>query len=230
MEIIPWLYGQAAKGFRNEPARKMKDKLRPIKHALVGKQGIYKAIGLLRGDIKVIFDVGAAIGEASLPLARAFPDAQIYAFEPLPESFELLVKRTKKFSDRFHYFNTVLTDRPGALTFYVREDHHDASSLLPQAPGLKSHEIVVPSKRLDDVCAAIGVTHIDFLKVDVEGMEKEMLAGAREILRHTNNVFVEISPERKGYNHDYIDVFEYLHAAGLSFVGVHDDYLFSRMQ
>ncbi len=83
MEIIPWLYGQAAKGFRNEPARKIKDTLRPVKHDLIGKQGIYKAIDLLPGDIRVIFDVGAAIGEASLPLARAFPDAQIDVFEYL---------------------------------------------------------------------------------------------------------------------------------------------------
>ncbi|HVO28402.1 MAG TPA: FkbM family methyltransferase [Candidatus Paceibacterota bacterium] len=235
MAIIPWFYEQATKGFRNEPARKIKDALRPVKHAIVGKRGLYQAIDMVKEraknkgtEVRVVFDVGAAIGEAALPLAKAFPVAQIYCFEPLPESYALLVERTRNFRNRVHCFNYGLHERPGELKFYVNEDHHDASSLIPPPESWKRHEISIPVKRLDDVCRELGITHIDFMKVDVEGMEKEALGGAREILCHTDSAFVEISPWRKGYNHDYIDVFESLYAAGLAFVGVYDDYFFTR--
>jgi len=236
MAIGPWLYEQVAKGFRNEPARKAKDALRPVKHAILGKQGLYQVIDFVRdhaarsgAEVRTVIDAGASIGEAALPILRAFPKAQVYCFEPIPESYALLVRRTKKFADRVHCFNHGLSDHEDTLTFYVNEDHPDGSSLIVPPPEWRTRTITIPVRKLDDVCKELGITHVDFLKVDVEGMEKEMLAGAPQTLRHTENAFVEISPLRKGFNHDYIDVFEYLHAAGLSFAGVYSDYFFERL-
>jgi len=236
MALLPKLRDLASKGFRNEPMRKVKDGLRPLKHALVGKEGIYKAIELAQGfekqvgkEVLTVFDVGAAIGEAAVPMLKAFPRAQVYCFEPLPDSFKKLTERTKKFGDRIHRLHFGLYNADAEQTFYVWDGHHDGSSVIKPPAIQKNHEIKIKTRTLDDVCKELGITHIDFMKIDVEGVEKEMLEGGRHMLPHVDNVFVEISPHRKGFSHDYIDVFEQLHAAGFTFMGMFGDFFFTRL-
>ena len=60
-------------------------------------------------DVKVIFDVGAADGKDSIKYHNLFPNAIIYAFEPLPESYDTLVRNTKEFS-RIVTLNFALSD------------------------------------------------------------------------------------------------------------------------
>lgn len=235
MEIGPSIYGFFAKYWRNELGMRIKDKLRPIKFFLVGKNGIYKAVDRVNElerldarEVMKVFDVGAAIGEAALPILRAFPKAELYCFEPNPYQFGQLKKRTKKFGDRVRYFDYALYDKNDDTTFNIRTDHPDASSFLKESENHDS--IVVKRRRLDDVVKELKCSHIDFLKIDVEGVEKEVLEGAKEALKITDNVYVEISPLRKGlHNHDYIDVFEILHRAGFSFEGVYGDYFFTKL-
>jgi len=215
---------------------RLKDILRPVKHALVGKQRIYKVIEVIgelerRKEQKVltIFDVGAAIGEAALPMAKGFANARIYCFEPLPDSFERLKNRTQNFSDRIDYFNFGLYNKNGRINFYVFP-HRDASSAIAQqSEGVSQTSI--PVRRLDDVVEELEIKKIDFMKVDVEGAEKEVLEGGLKTLQNcVDNVFVEISPLRKGkHSHDYIDVFEYLHKSGFSFAGVYEDFFFTKL-
>lgn len=230
-------YNFLARYWRNEFGMKIKDCLRPMKHALVQKNGIYKAIDRVgelekrRGrSVKVVLDVGAAIGEAALPMLRAYPEAQLYCFEPIPDQFERLKKRTQEFEARVQYFNHALFDKNDEAQFHLLINHPDGSSFIEGLPGTR--KITVKRRKLDDVVKELGLTHIDFLKIDVEGVEKEVLAGASETLKMTDNVFVEVAPLRKGmHNHDYIDVFESLYQAGLSFEGVYSefDYFFSRI-
>jgi FkbM family methyltransferase len=235
MSAFSWMYDQASKGFNNEPVRKLKDALRPVKHALVGKQGIYQAIAVAKSlqarrgkDISAAFDIGGAIGEAAIPMAKGFPNAQVYSFEPFPDSFEKLDARTKKFRDRIHVFDYGLSNTDAELTFYGKETQADVSSLI-KPKSLEGYRIIKAQMRtLDAVCAELGIEHIDFMKVDVEGMEKEMFQGAQHMLRNTDNIFVEISPYLKGFNRDYIDTFEMLYHAGLQLYGVYGDFFFTR--
>jgi FkbM family methyltransferase len=46
-----------------------------------------------------------------------------------------------------------------------------------RAAGFEVREITVPARRLDDICDELGVTHIHFLKIDVEGAESAVLSG-----------------------------------------------------
>jgi FkbM family methyltransferase len=243
MAILPKIYTLLSRAFRYEPVMRLKDKLRPAKHFFVGKRRLYKVIDLAgelerkRGrEAVVIFDVGAAVGEAAIPLAKAFPAAHIYCFEPLPDSFATLKERTAAFKNKIHYFNFGFFNKEGELDFYV-DSHRDGSSLIPTSKQYRSNQAGRPEKiikikvrRLDGFCKEKNISRIDFLKIDVEGTEKEVLEGGPGILKNTDNVFVEISPLRKGlHSRDYIDVFEYLHQAGFSFAGIYEDYFFTKL-
>lgn len=236
MAVGDSLYNYLAKYWRSDLGMKLKDKLRPVKHFLVGKNGIYKAIDRVNEleraagrAIGVVFDIGAAIGEAALPMLRAFPRATVYCFEPIPSRYEQLKKRTALFRHRVRYFNHALFDRNDSAEFAVHLNHPDSSSFL-RGSGPAADTIIVKRRRLDDVVKELSVPRIHFMKIDVEGVEKEVLGGALATLKITDNVFIEISPLRKGFhNRDYIDVFEHLHSAGFSFEGVYGDYFFTKL-
>lgn len=235
MELFPTAHRVISKYLRSEAGMRLKDFIRPAKHALFGKKRLYKVIEMAHemekqngNDVTVVFDIGAAIGEAALPMAREFPNAKIYCFEPLPDSFARLKKRTAKFVDRIQYFNYGLHNKDDNVEFHVFP-HRDASSILPVAhKGMK--KILVRMRRLDDVARELEIGKIHFMKVDVEGVEKEVFEGGRETLKRVDNIFVEIVPALKGRNsRDYIDVFEQLHNAGFSFAGVWEDFFFSKL-
>lgn len=241
MEIFPAIHRVVSKYLRSEVGMRFKDAIRPLKHALFGKKRIYKVIEMVDdreckagSKVTTVFDLGAAIGEAALPIARAFPEATVYCFEPLPDSFARLKTRTKPFSSRMQYFNYGLYDHEGRVGFNVLQNR-DASTILPIAdlPVAKegAKKISIQVRCLDDIVSELGIKKIHFIKVDVQGVEKEVFEGGRETLKNcVDNVFVEIDQTLQvRHSRNYIDVFELLHEAGFSFIGVWGDFFFSKL-
>ncbi len=223
-----------AKLYQYEWAKRMKNALRPLKHALFGKEGIYRAmdeVARLHGGadkVRVIFDVGAATGEYALHFLKYFPRATLYCFEPLESSFRALERRMQPYRDRVKLFNHGLSNVDGNIAFHIAP-YADASSALNKGiPGTVS--ATVRMRRLDDVVKELGLTAIDFAKVDVEGTEREVLEGGRETFKNAvTSAFIEIQPQFKGYYaRDYIEVFDVLQKSGFGFGGAFEDYFFSK--
>src|SRR3569832_1879848 len=82
-------------------------------------------------NFKTILDIGANEGMFAKEMRRRFPDAQIYAFEPLHDCFETL-NRTMENDARFASFNTALGEEK-CETSINRSASHPSSSLLPMA-------------------------------------------------------------------------------------------------
>ncbi|MBI2888851.1 MAG: FkbM family methyltransferase [Candidatus Liptonbacteria bacterium] len=223
-----------AKLYQYELVKRMKNALRPLKHALFGKEGIYRAmeeVARLHGgadQVRVIFDVGAATGEYAEHFLKYFTRATVYCFEPLPSSFKVLERRTQPYRDRAKLFNYGLSDAEGDATFHVAP-YADASSALDKGiPGTVS--AAVRMRRLDDVVKELGLTAIDFAKVDVEGTEREVLEGGREAFKNAvASAFIEIQPQFKGYYaRAHIEVFDMMQKFGFGFGGAFEDYFFSK--
>ena len=237
MALFTKIYSLISRLYQYDSVKRIKSAFRPFKHILFGREGIYavveraKALSGQRGrEIANVFDIGAAVGDTAESFLKEFPLAEIYCFEPLPDSFSRLQKRVGKHG-KVHLFNLGLSNASGEAKFYV-VPYRDSSSMIPPVNiGVSAEkEISVPVRRLDDVVCELGVSHIDFMKVDVEGAEKEMLEGAKESLKITDHVFIEISPLRKGkHSRDYIDVFGYLHDSGFSLAGIYSDFFFTKL-
>lgn len=78
---------------------------------------VYLKHGITLDDGAVVFDVGANIGLFTLFANRKCPTAQIYAFEPLPPSFELLRKNVARYEIDAHLFNYGLSESPATADF-----------------------------------------------------------------------------------------------------------------
>ncbi len=136
----------------------------------------------------LIFDVGANVGDVSAKYLEYFPDSKIYAFEPFPDCFQSLSSRYSE-QDNVHCIQKAVSSTDGSKTFFVNTNVDTNSLLRPQKTGLTSDEqvhnltqIQVDSIVLDDFCIAENITHIDILKMDIQGEEYNALKGLGKML------------------------------------------------
>jgi FkbM family methyltransferase len=136
------------------------------------------------GPDAVMLDVGANLGWHSLNAARRPGVARIYAFEPAASTRGFLERNVRRnpAGRKIEVVPVALADRSGTATFsFCADDAY--SSLAPDDRRPVACEYPVRVLRLDDWVAAAGLTRIDFVKLDVEGAEPAVIAGAAVTLR-----------------------------------------------
>jgi FkbM family methyltransferase len=120
----------------------------------------------------VMVDVGAHWGGSLLPFATR--GWEIHAFEPDPENRKRLIGNTRHFAN-VRVDQRAVADREGdELAFYTSMVSTGISTLRPFD---ESHRVTcrVSTVRLDTYCNEHNIRRIDFLKVDVEGFDLQVL-------------------------------------------------------
>ena len=181
---------------RNAEARRVWDLERRLAH-------------VVRSDAPLVLDVGAHEGQSNRMFRRLFPRATIWSFEPDPDTFARL-SAAVDIASPGGCERLALADRDGAATFHRNPISHTSSLLARSAASRDSIDLAraraagapaeptserfeVPVRRLDGWCGERGVTGVDLLKIDVQGAEVAVLAGAAGVLPATATVAVEIS-------------------------------------
>ncbi len=137
----------------------------------------------------VVVDVGAGRGEDVFAFSRAVgPDGRVWAIEPHPVSFEVLerfcaLNRLDNVT-RLRYACVAIPGRLQIETLPVWESNYVRGG----EPAETSHP--VEGVRLDDLCAERDIRRIDFLKMNIEGAERDALPGAAESIRRTRFVCI----------------------------------------
>jgi len=148
---------------------------------------------LRRVERPVVFDVGAYRGEVASDFRRLFPDAKILAFEPNHEAFVFLQKKMSQ-DPNCENFCCGLADVSGKANLHVNSDA--ATSSLMQLensqksieqwswPGLApARTVEIELRTIDEILAERALHRIDLLKMDVQGAEPRVLAGAKNAIR-----------------------------------------------
>jgi len=153
-------------------------------------------VRLRAGEVAV--DVGANLGWYSVLLSRlSEPGAQIFAFEPDPESYRLLTRNLAvNAAGSVAAFNVALGETPGVAELHRYKSCNNGRHTL--LSGNTSGGVVrVPVDTLGAFWDrhALGDRPIRLLKVDVEGFEYFVLRGAGELLRRCGCLLLEYSPE-----------------------------------
>jgi FkbM family methyltransferase len=152
----------------------------------------------LISDAKIIFDVGANVGQTAKTYRRLFPQAEIWSFEPFPASFEAL--RRSVLDQRFYPQPLALSDRITSAALNIGAVSITNSLLRRQSDTGETVEIQTDT--IDHFCSEHGISNIDILKVDVEGAEDRVFRGARSLFARQaiRSVFVEVyfSPVYEG--------------------------------
>lgn len=151
-------------------------------------------------QVDVVLDVGASEGNYGEKLRQSGYAGRIVSFEPLSASYEKLLGASRK-DGAWQAVHTAVGDHDGEASINV-SGRSTSSSLLPMAP---SHIAAAPDsayvsiekilvRRLDTVVKdLIRPKDRLYLKIDVQGYEATVLAGATETLKATQVVEVEVS-------------------------------------
>lgn len=123
----------------------------------------------------VVLDVGANVGTHALAFSEFFN--QVHAVEPYPPLYEKLAGR-RAISDRIHPHQLALSDRAGSVPFLAPNSANMGIGRITE-----SGDIQVEAMRGDDFVAAQIKDPIDFIKIDVEGHETEVIKGLGKTLR-----------------------------------------------
>lgn len=132
-------------------------------------------------------DVGAYRGDILRHIVRFAREGEIHAIEPVAENCEYLLKRYKAVD----IHNLALSDQVGELSFFHVLGRPARSGLKKQHypdPNEEVREIKVRVDTLDNLIPA--QTRIDFIKIDVEGAELNVLRGGQALIRRCRPVIV----------------------------------------
>jgi FkbM family methyltransferase len=150
------------------------------------------------GKLRNVVDVGANIGQWSGMLFNLVTPEKLIIVEPLPDAFAVL---QKKFGNdrRVELHNAAIGEREGVETLKITRDTTGASLLQPReemravigSNWTITSEVEVKMTTLDRLL--VDLAEVSLLKIDVQGYEKGVLAGAKQTLAKTKFLLVELN-------------------------------------
>lgn len=150
--------------------------------------------------IELVIDIGASNGQFGEELRKFGYKGRIISYEPLSAAFEKLAQKCKRDSN-WTARNMALGDHAGEMSINIAANSFSSSMLeilpslvaaIPKTKTIGQEKIKIC--RLDDQFAEIaGTTRNIYLKMDVQGFEQKVLAGAATSLQHIDLVQLEMS-------------------------------------
>ena len=184
---------------------------------------------LYSDSINTIIDIGAHIGKYSIIQRKKYPNAIIYAFEPLHDAYFQLISH---FEDDPNFFakNVALGNENKTIDF-IKSSRKSSSSVLHLA---ESHKSAFPDSakettqkikmmRLDDYFLRGKKSIKDnlIIKIDVQGYEYEVLLGGKQTIQKATTIICEVSFYELYINQKlFKDVLDLLTNYGFRFTGV----------
>jgi FkbM family methyltransferase len=154
-------------------------------------------LSLLCDNDSRVLDVGANIGMTALALSQICPRGQIAAIEPIPRTFQYLRRNVAEAdSDNIKIFNFALGSKKRLALMQGHPSNFACSFIADNytIPGSDHFSYKVTVKRLDEAFCELSLDRLDFMKVDVEGFELEVFAGAKKTLNtYKPIVFLEMN-------------------------------------
>jgi FkbM family methyltransferase len=140
---------------------------------------------------KIIVDAGANIGLASIFYANKYPSAQIIAIEPEASNYQMLVKNTAAYST-VKAVNAALWSENCELDIFDPEQGHTAFQMRGKTDSRATQRARILGITLDKLMSDFGISHIDLLKVDIEGAERQVFAQADRWIAGVDNIAIEL--------------------------------------
>ncbi|HYG02367.1 MAG TPA: FkbM family methyltransferase [Chryseosolibacter sp.] len=143
-------------------------------------------------NVQYIIDAGANIGLTSVYLANRFPHARIISIEPDEENFIMLRKNTRAYSNIVPVKSALLNQKE---QIDIRDVGLGKRGMMVEK---SSTDTGMTSTSISDLMSEFHLPHIDILKMDIEGSEREVFEkNYQDWLTKTNCLIVELHDRMK---------------------------------
>jgi FkbM family methyltransferase len=136
-------------------------------------------------DPVVVFDVGANVGDYAQAVLKA-TKAQVHCFEPQPAVAEVLRGNLADFGDRAVVVESGVGATESRLNLHYNPNSSELASFSEEVNKIgyvdNAQSVEVPVTTLDAYVARTGLQRVDFIKIDTEGYEREVLLGAQHVI------------------------------------------------
>ena len=160
-----------------------------------------------------IIDIGANFGVQSLQFAKNFTNSKIYSLEPTNYAFNKLIKNlelNQKLSKNIYPFQIFLGSKEKGIptSIYSSWNLESKENKHIKHLGEKKSTDESNSLTLDEFVILNKISNVDFIKLDVDGFEYEVLKGGTNFLKEKKPpIFMELAPylyQEYGYNKEKI--------------------------
>jgi FkbM family methyltransferase len=168
-------------------------------------------------NIKGVVHIGAHYGEE----IQEYIDngiQKITVFEPLSKNFEVLAERLQNVNADIQGYQVALGSKKGTATMYLSSNEAQSSSILKPKEHLEQH----PDVKFDgteevevSILDEFDLGNANFINMDVQGYELEVLKGGKNTLENIDYVYCEVNRGEVYENNAMIgDIDEYLSEYG----------------
>ncbi|WP_421654538.1 FkbM family methyltransferase [Leptothermofonsia sp. ETS-13] len=183
-------------------------------------------------DLNTIFDVGANVGQSAKMYSKKLPHAQIYCFEPVHETFKELQAKFSE-SKNVHCFQLAFGSEEKQVEITLQKYSIENSLLNPSnnhsnieisESGVARTEMIQVTT-IPDFCQKHDIKQIDFLKIDTEGYDLEVLKGTKSLLEDHKITYVQVEAGMNYNNKKHVPIQEfiqYLEPLGYVLFGIYD--------
>ena len=183
---------------------------------------VKRTMKIIGKDVRTILDIGACIGTFSLFFTNVIKndDLKIYAFEPVPSSYNILIKNIEanNFGKWIKPFNFGLDNKESNVIMGIpfHRSHEGNNGLYTIKSGREKLRKKVTCKvvRLKDFVKKHNIYSIDLIKIDTEGKEIDILKDSIEILPFVKYIHIEINT----YFEDSKKITPFLKDIGFSYI------------
>lgn len=149
--------------------------------------------------VTIVVDGGAYEGSFSLAMAKAFPHATIYAFEPTPSSHERLAQVAQSYP-QIEPHRLAIGAQSGKATFFANASPLTNSLRKSSDVGRQQFRDLVTSRdefeveviALADFARVRGIAGFDVVKFDLQGQERDALLGMGDLVGRTQVALIEV--------------------------------------
>lgn len=172
------------------------------------------------------FDVGANVGYYSvLASKKVGASGKVFSFEPDKENLALLHENVMLNElNNIKVFDLALGITEGLIDFKSSKNHKGISAVTVSEEERGDYKVNITT--LDSFVLQNSITNIDFIKIDVEGYEMNVLNGGKNVLSNSVNtkMFVELNPQSlRKVGHTCAELIGLIESLGFNVVSILDD-------